>query len=97
MILNGGSSSPILVAWGLMYATPSGDGTPASKKVNFLNQFSGLPFVKVSPLSGVPSQVTCTANNVTNAGFDVVIERATRVTTSVGWFAVGNGSSALPE
>ena len=97
IILNAGSSSPILIMWGLAYVTPSGANIPTSKRVNFLSQFSGIPYVAVEPLSGVPVQVDTSANYVTETGFDIVLDRINTVTTSIGWFAIGNGSNALPE
>lgn len=97
IILNAGSSSPILIMWGLAHVTPSGANIPTSKRVNFLNQFSGIPYVAVEPLSGVPVQVDTSANYVTETGFDIVLDRINTVTTSIGWFAIGNGSNALPE
>lgn len=97
IILNAGSSNPILIMWGLVYVTPSGANIPTSKKVNFLYRFSGIPHVSVEPLSGVPVQVDTSANNVSETGFDIVLDRINTVTTSIGWFAIGNGTNALPE
>lgn len=97
LILNGGSSSPVLMMWGLVHVTPSGANVPTSKRVNFNNQFKGTPFVNVSKLTSVPKQMTASANNISEAGFDLVFDRTNTVTTSVAWFAIGNGSNALPE
>ena len=97
LILNGGSSNPILIMWGLIYLTPSAANTPTSKKVNFIYNFQGKPYVNVGFLSSVPKQASVAANNVTTAGFDAVIDRANTTTTSVTWLAIGNGTNALPE
>lgn len=97
LILDAGSSSPILMMWGMAYVTPDAANIPTSKRVYFLNQFSGVPYVSVEPLSGVPVQLATSANNVSETGFDIVLDRMNTVTTSIGWFAIGNGTNALPE
>jgi len=97
LIINGGSSSPILIMWGVIYLTPSAANTPTSKKVNFNHSFLGKPYVDVGFLSSVPKQASVAANNVSESGFDAVIDRINTVTTSVTWVAIGNGSNALPE
>ena len=97
LILDGGSSTPVLIMWGLIYLTPSAANTATSKKVNFNHSFLGKPFVDVGFLSGVPGQASVAANNVSESGFDAVIDRTNTVTTSVTWIAIGNGTNALPE
>ena len=97
LIINGGSSSPVLIMWGVIYLTPAAANTPTSKKVNFNHSFLGKPFVDVGFLSSVPGQASVAANNVSESGFDAVIDRINMVTTSVTWIAIGNGINALPE
>lgn len=97
LLLNGGSSNPILIMWGLVYITPSAANTPTSKKVNFNFSFKGKPYIGVDFLSSVPAQASVAPNNVSESGFDVVLNRINTVTTSVNWIAIGNGSNALPE
>lgn len=97
LLINGGSSAPVLIMWGIIYLTPSAANTPTTKKVYFNHSFQGKPFVDVGFLSGVPGQVSVAANNVSASGFDAVIDRINTVTTSVTWIAIGNGTNALPE
>lgn len=97
LILNGGSSNPVLIMWGVVYVTPSGANIPTSKPVTFLHSFKGIPHVDVGVLSGVPVQLSYSANNIKESGFDIVLDRINTVTTSVTWLAIGNGSNALPE
>lgn len=97
LIINGGSSNPVLIMWGIIYLTPSAANTPTPKRVNFNFGFLGKPFVDVGFLSSVPGQVSVAANNVSESGFDAVIDRINTVTTSVTWIAIGNGTNALPE
>lgn len=97
LLINGGSSAPVLIMWGIIYLTPSAANTPTTKKVYFNHSFQGKPFVDVGFLSGVPGQASVAANNVSASGFDAVIDRINTVTTSVTWIAIGNGTNALPE
>ncbi|MGN0693729.1 MAG: DUF859 family phage minor structural protein [Lentihominibacter sp.] len=97
IMLNGGSSNPILIMWGVVYVTPSGANVPTTKSVSFLYRFMGIPYVGVDVLSGVPAQLKVSANSISETGFDIVLDRINTVTTSVTWLAIGNGTNALPE
>lgn len=97
LILNGGSSNPVLIMWGIVYITPSAANTPTSKRVNFNHSFQGKPFAFAGALTSVPGVLSCSGNNLSESGFDVVLDRANTVTTSVNWIAIGNGTNALPE
>lgn len=97
MILNGGSSNPVLIMWGVVYITPSAANTPTSKRVDFIHSFQGKPFVFTGALTSVPGRLSVSANNLSESGFDAVLDRIDTVTTSVNWLAIGNGTNALPE
>ena len=97
IVLNGGSSSPILIMWGVVYVTPAGANIATTQRVNFNYRFQGIPFVIADCLSGVPVQLDVSANRVEENGFDISLQRTNTVTTSVVWLAIGNGTSALPE
>ena len=97
IVLNGGSSSPILIMWGVVYVTPAGANIATTQRVNFNYRFQGIPFVIADCLSGVPVQLDVSANRIEENGFDISLQRTNTVTTSVVWLAIGNGTSALPE
>ena len=98
MLLNGGDSvSPILVQWGRVTVTPTAANTLFTQKVNFMYQFNGLPFVSTEKSSAAPDTVFANAGDITSDGFNIYVKRPTATATSIMWYAIGNGSNALPE
>lgn len=98
MLLNGGDSvAPVLVQWGRITVTPDSANTLKSQKVNFMYQFSGLPFVGSDKASSAPDTVFANVGDITSEGFTIYLKRPTVTATSILWFAIGNGSNALPE
>ena len=96
-ILNGGDSSPILVQWGRVTVTPESANTVTAIYVNFSYQYSGLPFVCSDKASNSPASVFANVGNITTSGFTIYLQRPSATATSILWFAIGNGTNALPE
>ena len=98
MLLNGGDSvAPILVQWGRVTVTPDSANVTKSAPVNFLYSYSGLPFICTEKSTSAPSTVFANAGDITSTGFNLYVQRPTVTATSVLWYAIGNGTNALPE
>lgn len=98
LLLNGGdSTTPILLQWGRVTVTPDTANVMKSQKVNFLYGYSGIPFVCTEKATSAPSTVFANAGDMSATGFNIYVQRPTATATSVLWFAIGNGSNALPE
>lgn len=98
LLLNGGTSvAPILLQWGRVTITPDSANVVKKQEVNFMYQYSGLPFVGSDKASSAPSTVFANVGDITANGFSLYVQRPTVTATSVLWFAIGNGSNALPE
>lgn len=98
MLLNGGDSvAPILIQWGRVTVTPTTANALFKQTINFMYQFSGLPFVSTEKASSAPDTVFANAGDVTDSGFSIYLKRPTATATSIMWVAIGNGSNALPE
>jgi hypothetical protein len=98
MLLNGGDSvAPILVQWGRVTVTPTTANAVFKQTINFMYQFSGLPFVSTEKASSAPDTVFANAGDITANGFSIYLKRPTATATSIMWVAIGNGSNALPE
>lgn len=98
LLLNGGdSAAPILVQWGRLTVTPDTANVVKTVKVNFNYQFLGLPFVCSDIATTAPDTIFATVGDVTNTSFNIYMKRATATATAILWFAIGNGSNALPE
>ena len=97
MLLNGGDSvAPILLQWGRVTVTPDTANEVKSQKVNFMYGYSGLPFVGSDKATSAPGSVSANVGDITSDGFNLYVQRPTATATSVLWFAVGNGTNALP-
>ena len=97
LLLNGGSSQPVLIQWGRVNITPTAANTSTTQEVFFPYSYSGLPVVKLEKISSDPAIIDDSAYNVNNDRFSIVIKRTNTAVTSVMWWAIGNGSNALPE
>lgn len=98
LLLNGGdATAPILVQWGRVNVTPTTANTPYSQKVNFVWQYTGLPFVCSDVASSAPANVHVNVGDISATGFSLYVQRSTATSTSILWMAIGNGTSALPE
>lgn len=97
MLLNGGdSTAPILVQWGRVTVTPDTANVVKSQKVNFNFAYSGLPFVCSDKATSAPSTVFANVGDITATGFTIYLQRPTATATSILWYAIGNGTNALP-
>ena len=97
LLLNGGDSvAPILMMWGRVNLTPTAANTTTSLKVNFTQQFTGIPFVCSDVASAAPAAIDVNVGDITADGFTIYLHRTTVTATSILWFAIGNGVNALP-
>lgn len=97
LLINGGDSSPIMCQWGRVNITPDAANVTTSLKVNFLYPFQGIPFVVSDKATSAPATIDVSVGDITTTGFSLYLQRTNTVTTSVVWFAIGNGGNALPE
>lgn len=98
LLINGGeNATPILLQWGRVSITPTAANTLTSQKVNFSQQFVGLPFVCSDKATSAPDTVFANVGDVTANGFTIYLKRPTATATSILWYAIGNGSNTLPE
>lgn len=96
LLLNGGSSSPILVQWGKISIVPAQAGIASSQLVNFLYSYTGIPAVFTAALSFQGGEVEVAAHNITQNNFTAYLRRVNVDNTPIHWFAIGNGTNALP-
>jgi len=98
MLLNGGdSATPILLQWGRLTVTPDSANVLKTVNVNFNYQFLGLPFVCSDIATSAPDTVFVTVGDITSTSFSLYLKRPTATATAILWFAIGNGTNALPE
>ena len=98
MLLNGGDSvAPILIQWGRVTVTPSTANAVFKQNINFLYQYSGIPFVSTEKSTSAPDTVFANAGDIASSGFNIYLKRPTATATSIIWVAIGNGTNALPE
>ncbi len=97
MYLNGGESSPVLLQWGRVTVTPDTANVVKAFPVNFIWQYQGIPLVCSDKATSAPQSVYANVGDITSTGFSIYIQRPTVTATSILWYAIGNGTNALPE
>lgn len=98
LLLDGGdSATPILLQWGRVNVTPDAANVVFAQKINFNYAFQGNPLVVLDMATSAPATVNANAGSITPTDFTIYLQRSTATSTSVMWFAIGNGSNALPE
>ena len=98
LLLNGGESAgPVLMQWGAVRITPTAANAITSLKVNFMWQFSGLPFVCTETVANAPATADVSVGEITENGFTIYLQRTSTTATAILWYAIGNGSNALTE
>lgn len=97
MLLNGGSSNPVLIQWGKLSKVPEYADTATSQPVSFIQQFAGVPAVFTTALSLQGGTVEVSPEYITESGFTVYLRRINVSNTTIHWLAIGNGSNAMPE
>ena len=97
LLLNGGNSNPILIQWGRVSITPTAANTVTKSAINFDREYQGIPAVFTEMSSGAPATIDIAAGDITASGFNIYLQRTNTVATSIMWFAIGNGTNALPE
>ena len=75
---------------GRISITPSAANTPTTKIVTFSKEFSGMPTVVTTPLSGVPGTTVLgtSAADPSATQVNIYLTRANTTSTSVQWIAV---------
>lgn len=96
LLLNGGNSSPILVQWGKISIYAAQAGIASSQVVNFPYSYVGIPVVFTAALSFQGGEVEVAAHNITQSNFTAYLRRVNVDSTPIHWFAIGNGTNALP-
>lgn len=98
MLLNGGDSvAPILLQWGRVTVTPDTANVVKSFPINFIWRYQGIPLVCSDKATSAPASVFANAGDITSTGFTIYLQRPTATATSILWYAIGNGTDALPE
>ena len=97
LLLNGGNSNPILIQWGRVSITPTAANTVTKSAINFDNVYQGVPAVFTELSSGAPATIDISAGDITSTGFNIYLQRTNTTATSIMWWAIGNGTQALPE
>ena len=98
MLLNGGDSAvPILLQWGRVTVTPDTANVVKGYSVNFNYQYLGLPFVCTDVATTAPATTDVSVGDVTNSGFNIYLQRTSTTATAILWYAIGNGTNAMPE
>lgn len=95
-LLNGGDSTPVLLQWGRVNVTPSAANTVTKTPVNFTFPFKGMPCVLSDIASGAPGDISLNVGDISSTGFSLYFERVNTQNISVLWFAIGDGTEALP-
>lgn len=67
--------------------TPT-SGTPTTKAITFPKPFSSAPRVVLTPVTGVPQNVSLGVSGITTTGFNIVIYRNSATNTTVNWLAM---------
>lgn len=96
-LLDGGGSNPILLQWGRVSITPTGAWVLTQAEVNFIYQFQGIPMVFTDKITWDSDVVFVNPYQVEDRKFIMNLKRHNVVNTVIQWFAIGNGSYALPE
>jgi hypothetical protein len=97
LLLNGGNSNPILFQWGRVSITPTAANTVTKSAINFDRAYQGVPAVFTELSTSAPSTMSISAGDITASGFNIYLQRANTTATSIMWWAIGNGTQALPE
>ena len=97
LLLNGGNSDPILIQWGRVNITPSGANVTTKAAINFDFVYQGMPAIFTEMGTSAPATIDVAAGDISATGFNIYLQRTNTVSTSVMWWAIGNGTQALPE
>lgn len=97
LLLNGGNSNPILIQWGRVSITPTGANVVTKSAINFDRVYQGIPAVFTELSTSAPATMDISPGDITATGFNIYLQRTNTVATSIMWFAIGNGTQALPE
>ena len=97
MYLNGGENTPVLLQWGRVTITPDKANEVKAFPVNFVWRYQGIPLVCSDKATTAPQSVYANVGDITADGFNIYIQRPTVTATSILWYAIGNGTNALPE
>lgn len=97
LMLNGGNSDPILVQWGRVNIVPTAANTVTKVPINLIYPYQGIPLIKTQAVTSAPATIDVDPGDITTTGFNIYLQRANTVSTSVVWFAIGNGTPSLTE
>jgi hypothetical protein len=97
LMLNGGNSDPILVQWGRVNIVPTAANTVTKVPINLVYPYQGIPLIKTQAVTSAPSTIDVDPGDITTTGFNIYLQRTNTVSTSVVWFAIGNGTPSLTE
>jgi hypothetical protein len=97
LMLNGGNSDPILVQWGRVNIVPTAANTVTKVPINLIYPYQGIPLIKTQAVTSAPSTIDVDPGDITTTGFNIYLQRTNTVSTSVVWFAIGNGTPSLTE
>ena len=97
LMLNGGNSDPILVQWGRVNIVPTAANTVTKVPINLIYPYQGIPLIKTQAVTSAPATIDVDPGDITTTGFNIYLQRTNTVSTSVVWFAIGNGTPSLTE
>jgi hypothetical protein len=97
LLLNGGNSNPILIQWGRVSITPATANAVTKSAIKFDWSYQGIPAVFTEMSTSAPATIDISAGDITATGFNIYLQRTNTTATSIMWWAIGNGTNALPE
>ena len=95
MLLNAGSSTPILLQWGRVNKVPSGANVVTEQPITFLFPYDEVPAMYTVGVHNITTTLEAFNGTPTKTGATLFIRRGNSSNTGMYWFAIGNGSSAL--
>lgn len=96
LLINAGSSSPILIQWGKINKVPSGAGIVTSQAIKFLYPFANIPAVYTAGVHNLTTTIDISNAMATKTGCTLFLKRGNEMNTNMYWFAIGDGSRAMP-
>lgn len=96
MLLNAGSSNPILVQWGRINKVPTGANVVTQQSINFLLPFNSVPAMYTVGVHNLTTTLEAFNGTPTKTGATIFIRRGNGSNTGIYWFAIGDGTAAMP-
>lgn len=96
MLLNAGSSVPILVQWGRINKVPTGANVVTEQAINFLLPFNSVPAMYTVGVHNLTTTLEAFNGTPTKTGATLFFKRGNGSNTGMYWLAIGDGTAAMP-